>query len=132
MTRPDHAHYVHAVANTLRDAGFDVRSVGGHDWEPRGGHILLGCQDDWGDYEDPDADVRWDALDGWRLHWRGIVEDLGIGRLPHPAKVCAAVAEHLGCTRTADRNSRWPDVGYAPTDEAFDAALAAYEPETTR
>lgn len=124
----DHAHYIHAVARALKESGFDVLSVGGHDWEPRGGHILLGVQDDWSDYEDPDADVRWDEQEGWLLHWRGMRDDLGIGRVPAPARIATAVSGHLGCTRVADYSATYPDVGYAPSAAEFEAALAAYEP----
>lgn len=129
---PDHAHYIHTVARVMSAAGFHVRSVGGHDWQPRGGHILLGVQDDWDSYDDPDADVRWDEDNGWSLHHRGMTEDFGIGRLPKPARVVSAVAVELGITRTTDYSTRWPEVGHEPSRAEFDAALAAYEPERSR
>ncbi len=133
MTRPDHAHYIHAVARTLDQAGFWIKSVGGHDWTPRGGHILLGCQDGWDDYRHDTADVRWDEEDGWRILWGGLTYDLGIPMLAPPWQVAVAVGEHVGqSAHVTGHEGVYPSPTAAPGTAEFDAALAAYVPEDAR
>lgn len=127
----DHAPYIHAVARVLGDAGFWVRSVGGHDWKPRGGHILLGCQDGWERYDWGDADVRWNERDGWTCEWGGITDSLGVRRIETPNRVAVAVANVVGQT-PAHVGTPFRGVDAEPGTAEFDAALAAYQPETTR
>lgn len=133
MTRPDHAHYVHAVARTLDEAGFWVKSVGGHDWQPRGGHILLGCQDGWDRYDQGDADVLWDEQDGWRTKWGGLTEDLSVPILAAPWVVAMSVGDHVGQTaQVGEFVGDYPTPVVAAGTPEFDAALAAYVPEDAR
>lgn len=124
----DHAPYIHAVARHLTAAGFHVLSVGGHDWEPRGGHILLGCQDGWSDYSQGDAEVCWTERDGWTIKWGGLTDSLCAPGVAGPNAVAFAVGAHVGQTPEAyDPEARdvWAKAG-APE---FDAALAAYVTE---
>ncbi len=133
MSRPDHAHYVHAVARTLEEAGFHVLSVDRHDWQPRGGHILLGCQDGWDRYDWGDADVLWDEQSGWRIQWGGLTEDLCVPLLAAPWVVAVAVGERVGQpAHVTGHEGVYPTVRAAPDTAEFAAALAAYAPEDTR
>lgn len=132
MTRPDHAPYVHAVARALDDAGFDVQSVGGHDWSPRGGHILLGAQDSWDACRHDDADVLWDERDGWRCRWGGLTYDLHVSNLATPARVVMAVGHLLGPTPQLSGVVDLRDVRAEFGTPEFDATLAAYVTEEAR
>lgn len=126
----DHAPYIHAVAAHLGKAGFHVLSVGGHDWEPRGGHIWLGCQDGWDHYDRGDADLRWDETAGWTITWGGLTDPLFAPRVASPSSVAFAVGAVVGQTPTAC-SDRFADVRAEPGTPEFDAALAAYDTERT-
>lgn len=127
--RPDHGHYIHAVATTFRDSGFDVASVGGHDWEPRGGHIRLWPQDNWDDYRH-DADVLWDERDGWRCRRGGITEDLSVANLASPAVVVSAVGYLLGFAAQLPPGVVFRSVQAQFGTPGFDAELGSYGPAT--
>jgi hypothetical protein len=129
----DHANYIHTVARIMKEAGFHVLFVGGHDWQPRGGHIVLGCQDGWDDYrEDTAADVLWDERNGWRIKWLGITDPLcDPSVVASPTQVAFAVGAAVGQTPTAV-DHRFDDVRAEPGTPEFEAALAAYEPENAR
>jgi hypothetical protein len=127
----DHAPYIHAVARHLSDAGFYVRSVGGHDWPPRGGHIELGCQDGWDDYDRGDADLLWDEATGWRLRWGGLTDFLSVPTLATPATVALAIGHVVGQTAARVDGETFDSVRAEPGTPEFDAALAAYDTERT-
>lgn len=122
----DHAPYIHAVARHLTAAGFYVLSVGGHDWSPRGGHILLGAQDGWDDYDRGDADVRWDEANGWSIRW-GMTEELSVPLLATPAVVAMGVGLHVGQVALPVDGETFDSVRAKLGKPEFDAALAAYE-----
>lgn len=125
----DHVYYIHAVADMLDKAGFWVKSVGGHDWAPRGGHILLGCQDGWEDYRHDTADVLWDEQAGWRIQWGGLTEDLCVPVLAVPWVVAMAVGDHVGQTaQVGEQVGDYPTPVVAVGTAEFEAALAVYEP----
>lgn len=126
--RPDHAHYLHAVADALKAAGFSILSSGGHDWTPRGGHILLEAQDGWDDYRYADADVRWNERDGWTCMWGGITHELNAAVLASPACVVMAVGHLLGPTPQLPGDADWTSPRVTVGTAGFDAALAAYVP----
>ncbi len=126
----DHAPYIHAVAKHLDKAGFYVLSVGGHDWEPRGGHIELGCQDGWDHYDRGDADLLWDEQNGWRIRWGGLTYDL-CRMLDPPAVVTMAVGQSVGQTPLPVDGETFGRLEAEPGTPEFDAALAAYDTERT-
>lgn len=122
----DHAPYIHAVARHLTAAGFYVLSVGGHDWVPRGGHILLGCQDGWDHYDRGDADLRWDEANGWSIRW-DMTEQLSVPPLATPAHVAMAVGHVVGQTPAPVDGESFDSPRVELGTPEFDAALAAYE-----
>lgn len=122
----DHAPYIHTVARVLTEAGFHVLSVGGHDWQPRGGHIELGAQDGWDDYRYETADVRWDEPNGWSCLWGGITHELSVPLLASPATVAIALGHLLGPTPGRLDFDRFASVRAEAGTAEFDAALAAY------
>ncbi len=129
MNRPDHAHYLHAVARAFGDAGFDVASVGGHDRAPRGGHIVLKPQDNWDDYRH-DADVLWDEQGGWRLRHGGITDDLPVANLAAPAVVVSAAGYLLGFAAQLPAGACYRNVQVQAGTHGFDEELVSYAPRT--
>lgn len=115
----------------MSDAGFHVLSATrSWDWQPRGGHIVLGCQDGWDHYDRGDADVLWDEQNGWRIRWGGLTDDLCAPGVPSPNQVASAVGAHVGQTPTAF-DPEFKNVYVEPGTPEFDAALAAYATEET-
>ncbi len=120
-----HASYIHAVADHLDKAGFFTLSVR---WDPRSGHIELGCQDGWDHYDRGDATLTWDEQAGWRIRWGGITTDLTLPRVASPDSVAAAVGWHLGVEPGHVTGAEEiADVRAKPGTPEFEAALAAYD-----